>query len=158
MGDPLMTIGQMAKASRLGVKALRHHEGLAILKPEAKRPGSRYRLYGPRQLVVARRIAWYRKLGLPLRQIVRLLKSHDPEVERQILATVRGRTEARIWGGQIALHRLDRALTETRRVRWRRKQRSSSTAKRNGASRRSSSIKRGGCSKRNPGHRSEMTR
>jgi DNA-binding transcriptional MerR regulator len=110
MGDALMTIGQMAEASGLGVKALREYDRLGILKPDRKRTGSRYRLYAKEQLTVARKIAWYRQLGLPLRQILRLLESGNPDVERRILATVRGRTEARLWGGQTALHRLDRAL------------------------------------------------
>lgn len=114
MDDRLMTIGQMAEASGLGIKALRHYDRVGLLKPDAKRPGSRYRLYGPQQLSVARRIAWYRQLGLPLQQITRLLQSSDPDTERQILAKIRSRTEARLWSGQTALHRLDQSLANNK--------------------------------------------
>ena len=65
----LWTIGVFAKASRLSPKALRLYDELGLLTPTHVDPLTGYRFYDPGQLERARRVAWLRRLGMPLPQI-----------------------------------------------------------------------------------------
>jgi protein phosphatase len=84
-----LSIGDLARATGLTVRALRHYQDLGLLVPAGVHPTTRYRTYGPEQLERARAIVRLRRLGLSLDRIRdylaaapvdrrRLLEDHRP--------------------------------------------------------------------------------
>ncbi|MBV6697072.1 MerR family transcriptional regulator [Kitasatospora aureofaciens] len=69
MESDLHSIGELARASGLGVGTLRYYDGADVLTPARVDPHTGYRWYGPRQLADARLLARLRRVGLPLAAI-----------------------------------------------------------------------------------------
>jgi DNA-binding transcriptional MerR regulator len=93
-----LSIGDLARATGLTVRALRHYQDLGLLVPAGVHPATRYRTYGPEQLERARAIARLRRLGLSLDRIRdylaaapvdrrRLLEDHRAELDARLRST-----------------------------------------------------------------------
>ena len=67
--DGELTTGEFARASGLTRKALRLYDGLGLLRPARTDPATGYRHYAAGQLGHARRVAWLRRIGMPLARI-----------------------------------------------------------------------------------------
>ena len=83
-------IREFATLAGVTVRALHHYDRLGLLKPSG-RSRSGYRLYRDRDLVRLEQIVVLKFLGLPLKQIGRLLKRESPLAEtlrrqQQVLA------------------------------------------------------------------------
>ncbi|MGM0722591.1 MAG: MerR family transcriptional regulator [Actinomycetota bacterium] len=63
------TTGAFARATGLTRKALRLYDDLDLLRPDRTDPVTGYRYYAAAQLPVARRVAWLRRVGMPLVRI-----------------------------------------------------------------------------------------
>lgn len=63
------TTGAFARATGLTRKALRLYDDLDLLRPVRTDPVTGYRYYAAAQLPVARRVAWLRRVGMPLVRI-----------------------------------------------------------------------------------------
>lgn len=96
-------IGEMARASGLGVSALRFYDGAGVLVPAWVDPVSGYRWYGPEQLEESRLLARLRRAGMPLADI-RLVLAGWCGADTDL---VRGLLEAH-------LRRLERGLSDAR--------------------------------------------
>ena len=70
--NPLMNIGEAAKAAGVSPKMVRHYEQTGLLPP-AERTESGYRLYGEREVSVLRFIRQSRGLGFSVPQIAELI-------------------------------------------------------------------------------------
>ena len=70
--NPLMNIGEAAKAADVSTKMIRNYERIGLLPP-AKRSDSGYRLYGLRDVSVLRFIRQSRRLGFSMEQIAELI-------------------------------------------------------------------------------------
>lgn len=70
--------GQFAKLAGVSVRALHHYERLGLLRPQRSDAG--YRLYSIRDLEVLEQIVVLRFLGVPLRQIGRLLRASPKQL------------------------------------------------------------------------------
>ena len=70
--NPLMNIGEAAKAVGVSTKMIRNYEQIGLMPP-AKRSDSGYRLYGLRDLSVLRFIRQSRRLGFSMEQIAELI-------------------------------------------------------------------------------------
>lgn len=70
--NPLMNIGEAAKAAGVSPKMVRHYEQTGLLPP-AERTESGYRLYGEREVSVLRFIRQSRRLGFSVPQIAELI-------------------------------------------------------------------------------------
>lgn len=103
VGEALLGIGQMAKASGLTVSALRFYAGSSVLAPTVVDPATGYRLYRPGQVLDARLIAQLRRIAMPLRDIRRVLAA--PEDPAGVAAII----------GEH-LHRLEAGLADARNV------------------------------------------
>jgi hypothetical protein len=68
---------QFAKLAGVTVRALHHYDRLGVLKPSG-RSDAGYRLYRDRDFARLEQIVVLKFLGLPLRQIGRLLKRESP--------------------------------------------------------------------------------
>ena len=104
-----LTVGALARRTRLTVRALHHYDEIGLLKPSA-RSDAGYRLYGDADVARLHAIQALRHLGLPLAEIGPLLDQdagQPPEriLEQQMVALdhqIRQATELR---GQLALLR-----------------------------------------------------
>ena len=70
--NPLMNIGEAAKAAGVSAKMIRNYEQIGLLPP-AERSDSGYRLYGPRDVSVLCFIRQSRRLGFSMEQIAELI-------------------------------------------------------------------------------------
>ncbi|GAA2743877.1 MerR family transcriptional regulator [Kitasatospora cinereorecta] len=96
----MRSIGEMARASGLGVSALRFYDGAGVFVPARVDPRTGYRWYAPEQLPDARLIARLRRVGMPLAGIEQVLRG-GPAVAREAL--------------DRHLRRLEDGLTDARR-------------------------------------------
>jgi len=71
------TIGRLAKHVGLSRSTLLYYDRLGLLRPVNRTSGN-YRLYSDEEAERLRRIRAYRDMGIPLKQIGRLIDSHGP--------------------------------------------------------------------------------
>src|ERR1700716_1144664 len=90
----LLSIGELADATGLTVKAIRHYQDVGLLSPAATDAITGYRFYGPEQVHSARTIADLRSLGVSLAEIRRAIPGGN-EAIRDALVRHRRRLEAR---------------------------------------------------------------
>ncbi|MGW4804385.1 DNA polymerase III subunit beta family protein [Kitasatospora sp. NPDC004272] len=99
MESTMRSIGEMARASGLGVSALRFYDGAGVFAPAAVDPHTGYRWYADEQLPDARLLARLRRVGLPLAGITRVLTGTPAEARAELDAHLRrledGLTDAR---------------------------------------------------------------
>lgn len=67
-----MTIGQLARRSRLSRSALLYYDRLGVVRPTARSSGN-YRLYGAADVARLEQVCLYRSMGIPLKDIIPLL-------------------------------------------------------------------------------------
>ncbi|MFF2078196.1 MerR family transcriptional regulator [Kitasatospora sp. NPDC058162] len=79
MESELHSIGELARASGLGVGTLRYYDGAEVLTPAWVDPQTGYRWYRPAQLADARLLVRLRRVGLPLADIRAVLSGHDAD-------------------------------------------------------------------------------
>jgi DNA-binding transcriptional MerR regulator len=80
-----LTVGALAKASGLTVRALHHWDALGLLVP-AERSASGYRRYGPDEVARLYRILALRRLGLSLEEIAGVLDREGPGLADSVRA------------------------------------------------------------------------
>ncbi|MGQ4417458.1 MerR family transcriptional regulator [Streptomyces sp. SAS_269] len=93
----MRSIGEMARASGLGVSALRFYDRAGVLVPVRVDPVSGYRWYGREQLAEARVLARLRRAGMPLADIRLVLAAWsgaDTGLVRTLLKAHLSRLEA----------------------------------------------------------------
>jgi len=111
----LLTVGNMARASGLTTKALRHYDRIGLLPPAVIDGGNGYRRYRGDQVAEARLVQLLRSLELPLdqvRTVVAAWTSGDTATAEGIIHRHRSRLDARVTRLRGALHRIDHLLTE----------------------------------------------
>jgi DNA-binding transcriptional MerR regulator len=104
-----LSIGDLANATGLTVRALRHYQDLGMLAPAGVDPATRYRTYGPEQLERARAIARLRRLGLSLDRIRDYLAA-APVDRRRLLEDHRAELDARVRSTAQLQQELDRLI------------------------------------------------
>jgi MerR family transcriptional regulator, thiopeptide resistance regulator len=80
----MVTISALAKGSGLSRSALLYYDRLGLLRP-AGRSRSGYRLYSPSQVERLEQICLFRQMGIPLREMKRLLDSSSENTSVGIL-------------------------------------------------------------------------
>ena len=78
MDETHRSIGEVASATGLTVRALRHYDAIALVRPSL-RTGAGYRLYGDDDLARLARVVALRQLGLGLEQVAAALDREEPE-------------------------------------------------------------------------------
>ncbi|AGL20802.1 MerR family DNA-binding transcriptional regulator [Actinoplanes sp. N902-109] len=107
----MRTIGEMARASGLGVSALRYYDSAGVLVPAAVDPVTGYRRYGEGQILAARLIAGLRRVGMPVVEIARAVAElPDTDAVRKILDEHLLRLEDGLAEARQELSRLHRLL------------------------------------------------
>lgn len=102
------TIGQVAKLTRLTVRALHHYDQLGLLPPSG-RTQSGYRLYTDGDLKRLQQLLLFRELGLPLEEIQACLELSSLEV-REKLELQRTRLHEQVRKTTVVLRAIDHAL------------------------------------------------
>lgn len=106
----MFTIGQFSELTGISSKRLRHYDRMALFRPAWVDPDSRYRYYSPGQLPELRRIVALIDLGVPLKDIARLL-AEDADLEevltrqREELERYRAELDRRLSALDIQIHR-----------------------------------------------------
>jgi DNA-binding transcriptional MerR regulator len=109
----MLTIGEFAWLSQVTVETLRHYDRLKLLKPVHLDRFTGYRYYSLAQLPRLNRILALRELGLPLKEIGRLLDQPITADEiRGILQGKRSELEAHIQETQTRLARVEAHLRQ----------------------------------------------
>jgi len=93
LGAERLTIGEMARHTRLTVKALRWYDEVGVLPPDHVDPASGYRYYRPEQVGQARLVGLLRELEMPLPLVA------------EFLAAPSGESLRAWWRGEHALFR-----------------------------------------------------
>jgi DNA-binding transcriptional MerR regulator len=107
-----LSIGDLAHATGLTIRALRHYQELGLLVPAGVDPATRYRAYGPAQLERAQQIARLRRLGLPLARIRDYLAA-APAEQRRLLEDHRAELDARLGSTAQLQRELDQLIGST---------------------------------------------
>lgn len=81
----MYTIGQFSRICHVTSRALRHYEKLGLITPAQVDRGNQYRYYSREQVPVVKSIALMKDLGIPLKQIRRLI---DPEAEPEAVRAI----------------------------------------------------------------------
>ncbi len=107
MESSALTIGALAKASGLSRSALLYYDRLGLLKPE-RRSRARYRLYSPAEADRLEQICVYRQMGIPLKEMRKLLDQSGASASASIL-----KRRLRALGREIAnLRRQQRCIVQ----------------------------------------------
>ncbi len=103
----MVTISALAKGSGLSRTALLYYDRLGLLKP-SRRSRSGYRLYSPVEVQRLEQICLFRQMGIPLKEMRKLLDQSGGNASMQIL-----RRRLRVLGREIAnLRRQQRYVVE----------------------------------------------
>ncbi len=92
----MITISALAKASGLSRSALLYYNRLGLLKPHS-RSSAGYRQYSPAELERLEQICLYRQIGIPLKEMKKLLDKSKSTVSVKIL-----QRRLRVLGREIA--------------------------------------------------------
>lgn len=92
--EKLLSIGAVARATNLTVKAIRHYHEIGLLVPRRVDAWTGYRGYGPRELRRAAMIAVLRELRVPLAEMPAVLDDPGSEAATAVLRAHRARLRA----------------------------------------------------------------
>src|SRR5260370_5317955 len=73
----MLKVTELAEKAGVSVQTLHHYERLGLLRPSGRTRAS-YRLYGEREFARLQQIVTLKFIGLPLKEIKRLLDHSDP--------------------------------------------------------------------------------
>lgn len=110
------TVSEVARLAGVSVRALHHYDEIRLVRPGGRSEAG-YRLYEPADLERLQQVLFFRELGLPLKEIGRILT--DPEfdrrdallMQRQLLAEKAQRLDAMINAVNAALAAHERGET-----------------------------------------------
>ncbi|MCK9902884.1 MerR family transcriptional regulator [Parafrankia colletiae] len=108
-----LTIGDFSRITHLSVKMLRRYHEAGLLEPAEVDPSSGYRYYTTAQVPTAQVIHRFRELGMPVREIGRILSTPDPEARALLVAEHLRRVELQLESTRSAVATLRRLLVPT---------------------------------------------
>jgi len=109
MTVPRYTIGEFSRLSRLTVTTLRHYDEIGLLPPAEVDPATGYRYYDAEQLPAALRLGILRSTGVPLADLLELVRN------RRTLASVLERQRRRVEAERVEQERRLALLDELAR-------------------------------------------
>lgn len=84
----MKTVKEVSRSSGVSIRTLHHYDAIGLLKPSCVTDAG-YRLYDDAALERLQLILIYRELGLPLKEIGRLLDNGDPDRNRVLKHQIR---------------------------------------------------------------------
>jgi MerR family transcriptional regulator, thiopeptide resistance regulator len=103
------TVKQLARLSGVSIRTLHHYDEIGLLKP-AFTGENRYRYYGREELLRLQDILFHRELGVPLKDIARLLETERDRIE--VLGEHRAALADRVKRSRQLLRTIDRTIAE----------------------------------------------
>jgi len=114
--DVLLTIGDFATVTYLGIKALRHYHRIGLLVPAGVGPQTGYRRYRAGQVPAGQVIRRLRDLGMPLEDVQAVLDAPDPAARNAGLGAHLRRMEHQLEQAQATVAPLRRLLEQPPRA------------------------------------------
>ncbi len=105
--DEQMTVGRVAAATGVSVRALHHYDAIGLLRPSGRSTAG-YRLYTPGDVERLQHVVVYRRLGFSLEEVGQLLASPGDVAEH--LRRQRDAVTARLQEDTALLAAIERAL------------------------------------------------
>ncbi|WP_225410392.1 MerR family transcriptional regulator [Stigmatella hybrida] len=108
-----LTVSQVARLARISIRTLHHYDELGLLKPSGRSEAG-YRLYEAEDLRRLQQVLFYKELGFPLEEILRVLNDPDFDVraalhtQRRLLLEKAGHLQALVRAVDAALDTLER--------------------------------------------------
>jgi DNA-binding transcriptional MerR regulator len=112
--EGLISIGEMARYARISRPALIHYDRLGLISP-VRRGDNNYRLYSSRQLQSIRLVATLQDIGMPLKEIAKLVRNRTPENILDLFEKYDahvGRSVEKLRRTQMLMQTLKNAITE----------------------------------------------
>ena len=113
--DGLLSIGEMAKLTGVGIQALRYYERINILKPAYVDPDSGYRYYSFKQTDCVNLIGACAHLGIPLKELTDLFETEDSARLRDFFVRNKELAEKKLKMHTIMMSLADKALQKLER-------------------------------------------
>ena len=121
----MLTISQLAKRFGLSRSTLLYYDSIGLLTPSARSP-SNYRLYSQADVERMQRIEVYRRAGVPLADVARVLASGEGELQGVLEARLRVlddeigdlRSQQRVIAGLLQLPALPREARSLDKQGW----------------------------------------
>jgi DNA-binding transcriptional MerR regulator len=113
--EGLISVGEMARYARISRPALIHYDHLGLISPVKRGDNNNYRFYSSRQLQSIRLVATLQDIGMPLKDIAKLLKRRTPENILELLEKHEAdleRSIAELQRTQELMRTLKNAITE----------------------------------------------
>jgi DNA-binding transcriptional MerR regulator len=105
-----LTIGDFSRITHLSVRTLRRYHEAGLLEPADVDPHSGYRYYSTDQVPTAQVIRRFRELGLPVRDVGRIVHTTDPGDRSALIAEHLERLETELDRTRAAVTSLRRLL------------------------------------------------
>lgn len=108
-----MTVSQVARLTGVSVRALHYYDEVGLLRPSGRSEAG-YRLYAPADLNRLQQVLFFRELGFPLEEILRIVTDPGFDVgaalrtQRQLLAEKAVRLQALLTAVDQAIARAER--------------------------------------------------
>src|SRR5947207_8706555 len=118
-GVTVYRVSEFAEKAGVTVRTLHHYDRMGLLKPSG-RTNAGYRLYGERDLVRLQQIVTLKFIGMPLREIKKLLNQADLDLsatlrlQRQLLQEKRRQVETAI----EAIEQAERSMQSNGQPDW----------------------------------------
>src|SRR5690242_10839635 len=96
MAAPVLTVGDVSRATHLSVKTLRHYHQVGLLEPAAVNPDTGYRYYSAGQIPTAQVIRRLRDLEMPVADVKAVLAAPDAPARNALIAAHLNRLEVEL--------------------------------------------------------------
>lgn len=114
-----LTVSQVARLAGVSVRTLHHYDELGLLRPSGRSEAG-YRLYEQADLQRLQQVLFFKELGFPLEEILRLVSDRAFDLQaalrmqRQLLTERATRVQALIQAVDAALESLERGTVMTK--------------------------------------------
>ncbi len=114
-----LTVSQVARLAGVSVRTLHHYDELGLLRPSGRSQAG-YRLYEQADLQRLQQVLFFKELGFPLEEILRLVSDRAFDLraalrmQRQLLTERATRVQALIQAVDAALESLERGTVMTK--------------------------------------------
>ncbi|MDC0712971.1 MerR family transcriptional regulator [Stigmatella sp. ncwal1] len=108
-----LTVSQVARLAKISIRTLHHYDEIGLLKPSGRSEAG-YRLYETKDLQRLQQVRFFKELGFPLEEIIRVLNDPDFDLraalksQRRLLLEKTGHLQALVRAVDAALDSIEK--------------------------------------------------